>query len=108
MENAGMNLIHLLQRQGPPVPDRPAIFEGERLGQLRRMAARSAGAGRRMRAAGLQPGDRVLLFARNHPRYRSAAVGRLVGRAGGGARQRQAAPARNRVDRGNAQARWPS
>jgi long-chain acyl-CoA synthetase len=33
------------------------------------MAARSAGAARRLRAGGLVPGDRVLLFMRNHPRY---------------------------------------
>ena len=32
-------------------------------------AARSAGLGARMLAAGLAPGDRILLFMRNHPRY---------------------------------------
>ena len=30
---------------------------------------RPARVGARLRAAGLQPGDRVLLFMRNHPRY---------------------------------------
>jgi long-chain acyl-CoA synthetase len=32
-------------------------------------AARSAGVAQRMREAGLQPGDRIVLFMRNHPRY---------------------------------------
>ncbi|HNW63120.1 MAG TPA: AMP-binding protein, partial [Piscinibacter sp.] len=32
-------------------------------------AARSAGVAQRMREAGLQPGDRIVLFMYNHPRY---------------------------------------
>jgi long-chain acyl-CoA synthetase len=63
-------LAHLLQRQARLVPDRPAIFEGSRLWATHaQWAARSAGLALRLRAAGLQPGDRVVLFMRNHPRY---------------------------------------
>ena len=65
-----MNLIHLLQRQARLSPDRPAIFEGsEPWASYGEWAARSAALAGRMRAAGLVPGDRVLLFMRNHPRY---------------------------------------
>ena len=52
------------------MPDRPAIFEGSRMWATHaQWAARSAGLALRLRAAGLQPGDRVVLFMRNHPRY---------------------------------------
>jgi len=65
-----MNLIHLLQRHARLSPDRPAIFEGsEPWASYGEWAARSAALAGRMRAAGLVPGDRVLLFMRNHPRY---------------------------------------
>jgi long-chain acyl-CoA synthetase len=65
-----MMLAHLLQRQARLVPDRPAIFEGSRIWATHaQWAARSAGLALRLRAAGLQPGDRVVLFMRNHPRY---------------------------------------
>ena len=65
-----MNLAHLLQRQALQAPERPAIFEADRLlathGQW---ADRAARLGMALREQGLQPGDRVLLFMRNHPRY---------------------------------------
>ena len=65
-----MTLAHLLQRQARVAPDRPAIFEGSRAWATHaQWAARSAGLAHRLGDAGLQPGDRVLLFMRNHPRY---------------------------------------
>jgi len=65
-----MNLAHLLQRQALRAPDSPAIHEGPRrvathaqwAGQAARLAAY-------FRAQGAQPGDRVLIFMRNHPAY---------------------------------------
>ncbi len=65
-----MSLAHLLQRQALVAPGRPAIHSGTALwASYGDWAARSAALARRLRAAGLVPGDRVLLFARNHPRY---------------------------------------
>ena len=65
-----MTLARLLARQGLVAPDTPAIFDGGRpWATYGEWAARSAGLAARLSAAGLQPGDRVLLFARNHPRY---------------------------------------
>ena len=65
-----MTLAHLLQRQARQQPDRPAIYHGTRVhATYARWAARSAGLAQRLHAAGLQPGDRVLIFATNHPRY---------------------------------------
>lgn len=65
-----MNLAHLLTRQARVSGDRPAIFEGvQPWATHAQWAQRSAGLARRMRAAGLAPGDRVLVFMRNHPRY---------------------------------------
>ena len=65
-----MTLAHLLLRQARQRPDSPAILEGAALHATHgQWAARSAGLAGRLREAGLQPGDRVLLFARNHPRY---------------------------------------
>jgi long-chain acyl-CoA synthetase len=52
------------------VPERHAIYEGTRAWATHaQWAARSAGLARRLRDAGLQPGDRVVLFMRNNPRY---------------------------------------
>ncbi len=49
---------------------RPAIFCGSEChATYGEWAARSAGLAGRLRLAGLAPGDRVLVFARNHPRY---------------------------------------
>ena len=65
-----MPLAHLLLRQACQRPDSPALLNGtEPHATHREWAARSAGLAERLRAAGLVPGERVLLFARNHPRY---------------------------------------
>lgn len=65
-----MTLAHLLARQARLDGDRPAILEGTHLRATHaEWAARSAGLAQRLRHAGLQPGDRVVLFMRNHPRY---------------------------------------
>ncbi len=65
-----MNLAHLLQRKALEHPDAPAIFSGARpVASQAQWAQRSARLGARLRAAGLQPGERVVLFMRNHPRY---------------------------------------
>ena len=65
-----MNLAHLLQRQALQAPERPALFEGAHLRATHgQWAERAARLGAALRARGLQPGDRVLLFMRNHPRY---------------------------------------
>ena len=65
-----MTLGHLLTRQARMSPDRVAVFEGSApWATCSQWAARSAGLAQRLRAAGLAPGDRVLLFMRNHPRY---------------------------------------
>ena len=65
-----MSLAHLLTRQARQRPESPAILEGCNVHATHgQWAARSAGLAARLRDAGLQPGDRVLIFARNHPRY---------------------------------------
>ena len=65
-----MSLAHLLLRHAQQTPDRAAIFCGTRLhASYGQWAARSAGLAQRMQVAGLMPGDRVVLFMRNHPRY---------------------------------------
>jgi long-chain acyl-CoA synthetase len=65
-----MSLAHLLMRRACEAPDRPAILEGTRAhATFGEWAARCAGLAQRLHAAGLAPGDRVLLFMRNHPRY---------------------------------------
>ena len=65
-----MTLANLLARQAHVAADRPAIFEGTRVWATHaQWAARSAGLAQRLRLAGLSPGDRVVLFMRNHPRY---------------------------------------
>jgi long-chain acyl-CoA synthetase len=65
-----MNLANTLRRIALADPRRPALYEGERLchdyGALAVRASRLAGA---LRAGGLVPGDRVVLFMRNHPAY---------------------------------------
>ncbi|HMQ71495.1 MAG: AMP-binding protein [Rhodoferax sp.] len=71
-----MNLAHLLLRQARLQPDRAAIFAGCTVhASYGQWAARSAALARRLRAAGLAPGDRVLLFMRNHPRYLELLLG---------------------------------
>jgi long-chain acyl-CoA synthetase len=65
-----MNLAQLLLRQARLQPDRPAIFSGRAAHASHgEWAARSASLARRFQAQGLKPGDRLLLFMRNHPRY---------------------------------------
>ena len=65
-----MSLVHLLLRHARQSPERPAIFYGtEPWATHGQWAQRSAGLARRMVAAGLVPGDRVVLFMRNQPRY---------------------------------------
>jgi long-chain acyl-CoA synthetase len=65
-----MTLAHLLARQSRIAPDRVAVLEGSApWATWSQWAARSAGLAQQLRAAGLAPGERVLLFMRNHPRY---------------------------------------
>jgi len=65
-----MSLVHLLLRHARLTPDRTAILHGiTPFATYGEWAGRSAALALRMRAAGLEPGDRVLLFMRNHPRY---------------------------------------
>ncbi len=65
-----MSLAHLLWRQASQQPDREAVFFGTaRYATYRQWAARSAALAQHFRAAGLAPGERVILFMRNHPRY---------------------------------------
>jgi len=64
-----MSLAQLLLRQARLNPDRAAIFVGARChATYGQWAARSAALAARLREAGLNPGDRVLLFMRNHAR----------------------------------------
>lgn len=68
--NPAMNLTQLLLRQAEVNPDRPAIHHGDQPWATHlEWARRSAGLAARLSAAGLQPGDRVVVFMRNHPRY---------------------------------------
>ena len=65
-----MSLVHLLLRQARQRPASAAIFHGaEAWATHGQWAQRSAGLALRMVAAGLVPGDRVVLFMHNHPRY---------------------------------------
>ena len=65
-----MSLAHLLLRQARLAPHRPALFKGTTPWATHaEWAARGAGLAQRLGAAGLQPGDRVVLFMHNHPRY---------------------------------------
>lgn len=65
-----MNLAHTLRRVALADPRRPALFEGARplrdYGSFADRVARLAG---EFAAGGLQPGDRVAVFMRNHPAY---------------------------------------
>jgi long-chain acyl-CoA synthetase len=65
-----MSMAHLLARQARLEPGRPAILCGSAIhATYGEWAARSAALAQRLGEAGLRPGDRVLLFMRNHPRY---------------------------------------
>ena len=65
-----MSLAHLLLRHAQLTPERIAIFNGVELhATYGQWAARSAALAQRLQAAGLVPGDRLVLFMRNNPRY---------------------------------------
>lgn len=65
-----MNLAHLLERAALQDPAQPALFLGSQcLATHGEWAKRAARAGAHFLAAGLLPGDRVVLYMRNHPRY---------------------------------------
>ena len=65
-----MSLANLLLRHAQQVPNRDAIFYGTTVhATYGQWAERSAALAQRMLEAGLKPGDRVVLFMRNHPRY---------------------------------------
>ena len=64
-----MTLAHLLVRQATVRPDVAAVFHGTASWATHgQWAGRCAGLAQRLLAAGLQPGDRLVLFLRNHPR----------------------------------------
>lgn len=65
-----MNLAHHLARWAAAQPERPALFEGpEPTATYAEWAVRAKALAQHLQAAGLNPGDRVILFMRNHPRY---------------------------------------
>ena len=65
-----MNLAHLLKRQAHMAPERPAIFNGTQcVATHAQWAQRCQHLAVQFQAAGLQAGDRVALFMRNHVRY---------------------------------------
>ena len=65
-----MNLAQTLARVARARPESPAVLEGERLlHDYRALAARASRLAAALRARGLQSGDHVLLFMRNHPAY---------------------------------------
>jgi len=65
-----VSLAHLLLRQARLDPGRAMVFHGSAVhASAGQWAARSAGFAQRLRAAGLAPGERIVLFMRNHPRY---------------------------------------
>jgi long-chain acyl-CoA synthetase len=65
-----MNLAHLLERAAKQHRARPALFSGSQCVATHGLwADRAARVGAHFRDAGLVPGDRVVLFMRNHPRY---------------------------------------
>lgn len=71
-----MNLALQLIRWARRTPDRSAIFYGATpWATFREWADRSAALATAFRARGLAPGDRVLLFAQNHPRYLELLLG---------------------------------
>jgi long-chain acyl-CoA synthetase len=71
-----MSLARLLLKQALVAPERPAILEGGRTwASYGDWAMRSASLAQRLREAGLAPGDRVVLFMRNHPRYLEILLG---------------------------------
>lgn len=71
-----MNLAHLLNRLAQFDPDRAAIFSGTHLyASYKQWAFASAHLAQQLQTAGLQPGDRIAIFMRNHPRYLQVLLG---------------------------------
>ena len=65
-----MSLAHLLARQANLQPHRPAVFHGTQpWSTYGEWADRCAAFAQRLLQNGLSPGDRVLIFMHNHPRY---------------------------------------
>lgn len=65
-----MNLAHLLSRVAHQAPESPAILNGVHLCATHaQWARRAATLAHHLQAQGLVPGDRVVLFMHNHPRY---------------------------------------
>ena len=65
-----MAMVELLHKQARRQPEAPAIYEGHQLlMSYRQWAEAAATVAQRLREGGLQPGDRVVLFMRNHPMY---------------------------------------
>lgn len=65
-----MNLAHTLERIARADPRRPAVYEGAALlRDYASLADRCARIAAAFLASGLQPGDRVAIFMRNHPAY---------------------------------------
>lgn len=70
MPEFDLNLAHLLQRQARMAAERPAILKGtECVATHGQWASRCQHLAAQFQAAGLQPGDRIALFMRNHVRY---------------------------------------
>ena len=71
-----MNLALLLHRRALAEPELPAICSGTTLFATHaQWAQRAAALAQHLHAAGLQPGDRVALFMRNHVRYLDILLG---------------------------------
>ena len=65
-----MAMAELLQKQARLRGQSPAIYSGsDLLLTYEGWANAAAGVAERLRRSGLQPGDRVALFMRNHPMY---------------------------------------
>jgi len=71
-----MNLAQQLARVARLDPNRPALFNGTQpVATYGEWAQRAAQLAASFAAAGLNPGDRVVLFQRNHPRYLEVLLG---------------------------------
>ena len=65
-----MNLAHSLRRMALAEPGRPALFHGDRLlYDYGTLAGRVARLAHGLAARGWSPGERIVLFMRNHPAY---------------------------------------
>ncbi len=71
-----MNLALLLHRQALAMPNAAAVFCGrQQISTHAQWASRSWTLAKHFRAAGLEPGDRIALFMRNHVRYLDIVLG---------------------------------